>query len=471
MPRITTHGARVPARLARRLYWLEQRLRGRGIILDHLMALRRSQELPARLVREQQLEKLRALLVHAQRTVPYYRRVMAEAGFDAARMSELGELRKLPLLTRHLLRTEKEALRSEHADRRTLITNYSSGSTGVRAEFEQDGDFRRWMRAFQFRTYEWCNGWQIGDPFVLLWGAEIYFQNKHLIERIEHRLMNRFELNTFRITQELLSRFLATLREVRPALVSTYTNVMHLIAREAERRGIRDLGIGAIQTTSEPLTPEIRAKMREICGCEIFDKYGSREMGIICQESPRHEGMCIMAENVHVEFLREDDSPCNPGEPGRLVITQLNNRAMPLIRYEMSDLAAPLEGTCSSGIGLPRMTSVAGRQQDLIYTPRGDHIDAYFFSYLIMRFDQIHWFQVVQREVASIVLRVYAPGGLTREVAAELVERIHHHTGFELGVEFDILREMPTSATGKFRLCISELGHVPGTEALDLTTS
>ncbi len=448
---------KVPPRVGRALYWAEQGLRGRGPVRSRLLWLRKTAWMSPAEIRRIQMEKLHCLLAHAYRTVPYYRRVMDERGLRPGDFATPDDLSKLPLLTRAVLAREKDALLSSEADRATLQTNYSSGSTGVRAEFKQDLDFRMWMRAHQLRTYEWCSGWRLGDPFVLLWGSEIYWSLKSITDRLENALTNRRELNTFRLSRELVSAFVDKLLAFRPALVSTYSNAMHLIAREAERRRVRFPGLRAVQGTSEPLPPAFRERIADVLGCAVYDKYGMRETNIVAHESPRHEGMCIQAENVHVEFLN-GGRPCAPGEKGTIVVTSLNSYSMPLIRYETSDVGAPLDGHCSSGIGLPRMSHVAGRMQDLIVTPAGDHVDAYFFSYLLMRFPEVHWFQVVQREMERLTLRVFAPSGLDARVTSEIVERIHHHAGYPFKIDFETLREMPPSSTGKFRLCVSEIG-------------
>jgi phenylacetate-CoA ligase len=327
----------------------------------------------------------------------------------------------------------------------------------MRAEFKQDAEFRSWMRAHQLRTYGWCSAWQIGEPFVLLWGSEIYWALKRSVDQLDNLCSNRREFNTFRLSPELIGRFLHQIAAFRPALISTYANAMHLIAKEAERTGVSAPGLRAIQGTSEPLPPAMRERLTRVFDCEVFDKYGLRETNIVAHESPSHDGMCIQAENVVVEFLRDDDTPCEEGERGRVVLTTLNNFSMPLIRYETSDLAAALSGHCASGVNLPRMTSVAGRLQDLIVTPTGSSIDAYFFSYLFMRMDAVHWFQVVQRREDALLIRLVAPSGVAPEERAEIVERIHHHTGFPFRIEFDLLSRMPDSPTGKFRLCVSEL--------------
>ena len=451
---------KTPEHLGRFLYWKEQRLRGRADIRSRLEWLMETQWLTPKEVKEVQLTKLRQVVEHAYKTVPYYKEVMEERGLKPQDINDSHDLRKLPLLTRNLLSVNKDRLLSSEADHETLQTNYSSGSTGVRAEFTQDLNFRMWMRAHQLRTYQWCGNWRLGEPFVLLWGSEIYWSYKQLVDRVENFLTNRREFNTFRLSNDLVSRFLTKLVRFKPALVSTYTNAMHLISREAEKQGVRIEGLRAIQTTSEPLPPAMRDRISSIFDCEVFDKYGSRESNIVSHESPSHEGMCIQAENVYIEFIGEDGQPTKGDEKGKIVLTTLNNMSMPLIRYETSDIASAMSGYCSSGIGLPRMSGVAGRLQDLIVSPNGDYIDAYFFSYLFMRFNEIHWFQIVQSESDRLLVRLFAPTGLSLTTRKELLDRIHHHTGYPYKVEWELLTAMPESSTGKYRLCVSELDDV-----------
>ncbi|WP_281886256.1 phenylacetate--CoA ligase family protein [Paenibacillus sp. YYML68] len=444
--------------IARNMYWKLQDLRGKSDIAKRLQILRKTQHMRPEEIKTLQFDKLLTILKHAYNTVPYYKQIFQERGISPHDFNCFEDMQQIPLLTRDLLRSKQNELISTEADFATIQNNYSSGSTGVRAEFKQDLNFRLWMRAHQIRTYEWCNDWQLGNPFVLLWGSEIYWSYKRVLDMIDNFLTNRREFNTFNLSNDLINKFLDKLITFNPYLVSTYTNAMHLIAKRAEERNVTIKGLKAIQATSEPVPTAVRDRMKKVFGCEIYDKYGMRESNIISHESPLHDGMCIQSENVYVEFLKPDGSPCKYGEKGKVVVTTLNNLSMPLIRYETSDLAAPLAGYCSSGIGLPRMTSVTGRLQDLIISPTGSHIDAYFFSYLIMRYPQIHWFQVVQSELERLNIHLYAPNGIITELRNEIVERIHHHTGFPFNIEFELLSEMPISSTGKFRLCVSELG-------------
>jgi phenylacetate-CoA ligase len=445
--------------LAEAIYWRQLAMRGRGGVRERLGWLLENESKSPQEIAAIQAEKLADLVAHSYATVPYYRKAMSDRGLTPADITRVEDLRKLPVLTRPLLATNRDDLISSTADRETLQTNFSSGSTGIRAEFCQDQDFRLWMRAHQLRTYAWCSDWKLGEPFVLLWGSEIYWNLKQTVERLENRLINRREFNTFRLTPELIGRFLDELIAFRPALVSSYSNAMSLITREAERRGVRIEGLRAVQATSEPMPPVLRERIAQTLSCEVYDKYGMRESNIVSHESPDHDGMLIQSENAVVEIVDDAGEPCPEGVPGRIVVTPLNSWSMPLLRYETSDIASLEPRPAGALLPFPRMSSVAGRLQDLILVPGAGHVDSYFFSYLLMRIPEIHWFQVEQNREDSLVLRLYVPGGLSAETRGQLVERIRHHTGFAFKIEFDVLDRMPVSATGKFRLCVSNLGR------------
>lgn len=452
---------KIPRASGAGLYWFGQRLRGRGAVRSRLELLRHTQTLDAGELADLQQEKLRDLISHACATVPYYRDAFHDLGLAPADVSTIEDLAKLPLLTRDVLLANQAELLSSEADHATLQVNHSSGSTGQRAQFVQDLDFRSWMRAHQLRTYEWCAGWQLGEPFVLLWGSEIYWSLKQGVDRLENLVSNRREFNSFVLSPELIDRFLDRLVDFGPSLISTYSNAMHLIARRAEERDVRVPALRAIQGTSEPLPPALRTRIEEALGCTTYDKYGMRETNIVSHEGPARDGMLIQAENVVVEILGEDGSPCADGEVGNVVVTTLNNRSMPLIRYRTSDRAAFVAGRSSDGLPFPRMTSVAGREQDLIVSPRGDRIDAYLFSYLFMRLDDVHWFQVHQNRVDALRLRLYCPGGLSDRSRKVILERIPTHTGFDFRLDLEVLDRMPESPTGKYRLCVSEVAAGP----------
>jgi phenylacetate-CoA ligase len=418
--------------------------------------LRETQHWDPEALQELQFRKLIALVRYSYERVPYYRAAMRRRNLQPEHIRDFDDYRRLPLLTRRDLRDHQAELLARPIPA-TLTTRQSSGSTGERVQFQQDRDFDLWCDAHQLRTYEWCGAWRLGEPFVLVWGAPAYFEARTRRQRATAWATNRVELNGYRLDRPAVDALLERAIAFQPMVISGYTTALYLLARAARERQATFPRLRAVQPNAEPLNAVMRAEMEEAFDCEVFDKYGSRETNIVAHESPGHDGMCIQAEHTYVEFLDDRGDPCQPGETGRLVLTTLNNRAMPLLRYETSDLAAPLAGTCRSGVTLPRMTPVLGRRQDVLRTPDGGLVHPQLFSNVLRQFPAIEWFQVVQQQAEALTLRVVAPGGLPDADQARITRLVRTLSGFDSAVTFDLLSDMPPSRTGKFRLCVSEL--------------
>lgn len=441
--------------MARTLYWASQAIQRKGEIRRRLELLNNTQYWEPDRLRAFQWRKLQLLVRHAYDTVPYYRELMDRHTLRPEHLREEDDYRRLPQLSRTTLRFRADDLMSRTAPA-DVQRRQSSGSTGERVEFCQDRDFDLWSRAHQLRTYSWCGSWQLGEPFALVWGSPTYFETRSRTSRVDNRLSNRIELDAFRLDHAALDRLLNQLAIFQPRLISGYTTAIYLLARLARQRGVTFPELRAIQPNAEPLSDPIRTEIEHGFGCEVFDKYGSRETNIIAHESPAHDCLRIQAEHTYVEILDNQGHPCPPGKLGRLVVTTLNNHAMPLLRYQTTDLAVPLAATTHDGLGLPAMSSVIGRTQDILCTPDGGLIHPQMFSNVLRQFAAIDWFQVVQHEEDALALRVVTRTSLENETE-QISSLICDLAGFNFRITFELLRDMPASSTGKFRLCVCDL--------------
>ena len=343
----------------------------------------------------------------------------------------------------------------------------SSGSTGEKSEFYHDKAFSAWGRALHLRSYHWCGDWQLGDPIVTIMGSMQYWRGRPAGGIITRRVSNRRELFSYRLGDHELENLVKFIVQFKPKLISGYTTSVYLTARYAQQKGIRFPSVKAVAVLAEPLPPEMRATMQDAFDCQVYDHYGSRETDIIAHESPNHEQLCIQAENIFVEFRNNNHDMCDYGEPGQVILTTLHNDSMPLIRLETSDIAAPVGGVCSSGVGLPRMTAVHGRTQDLITTPTGRYIHPQIFSIMLRQIESIRWFQVIQDVEDTLHIRVYAPAGINDDEKHKISHLVEINTGFKFQIEYEDLPAMPESTSGKFRLCINNLSAaLPEQEAI-----
>src|SRR5258707_1233614 len=114
-----------------------------------------------------------------------------------------------------------------------------------------------------------------------------------------------------------------------------------------------------------------RRAIERAFGCPVTNRYGCEEVSLIACECERHGGLHVNADGIYLEVVRTDGTPAEPGEAGSLLVTDLVNRAMPLLCYQVGDVGALSERRCACGRGLPLLDRLEGREADYVVTPRG----------------------------------------------------------------------------------------------------
>ncbi|MFW6056164.1 MAG: phenylacetate--CoA ligase family protein, partial [Chloroflexota bacterium] len=160
----------------------------------------------------------------------------------------------------------------------------------------------------------------------------------------------------------------------RPRALRGYASAICIIADFMRESGIAAPEVGAIVVGGEQLFDEQRSLLREVFGMEPFSKYSSFENYDIEMECEAHTGMHVAAEDLIVEAVDEEGHPVAPGSEGRLIVTNLHECGMPLIRYDTDDQGSFVTGTCACGRSLPRLAAVIGKTGNTIYTPSGRRI-------------------------------------------------------------------------------------------------
>jgi len=152
--------------------------------------------------------------------------------------------------------------------------------------------------------------------------------------------------------------------------------------------------------------------------------------------------------------------PCPPGKPGRVVVTDLHNRAMPMIRYEVGDMAVWSDKPCSCGRTLPMLAQVEGRIADYVITSTGDYISGISLTEnFAVKIPGVAQIQIVQEEVSRFtfnIVRGYDFSEKSLSVLSELVEQ-----NFGTGTQYSIIymEKIPHEPSGKYRFCISRVTH------------
>jgi phenylacetate-CoA ligase len=207
-----------------------------------------------------------------------------------------------------------------------------------------------------------------------------------------------------------------------------------------------------------------RRRIEATFGCPVTNRYGCEEASLIACECERHRGLHVNADSVLVEVIR-DGRPAPPGTPGSLVVTDLSNFAMPLVRYLIGDVGVLADRSCPCGRAFPLLESIEGREADYVVTADGRLISGISltenFAVLVPGVAQL---QIIQEALRTFLFRIvrgadWGPAS-DRKLAALVAERFGKN--IRHAVEFVDL--IPQEPSGKYRFCISHVPHPTAAE-------
>ncbi|HVW30348.1 MAG TPA: hypothetical protein VHC69_33550 [Polyangiaceae bacterium] len=425
--------------------------------LTYLAALEQSQWLSAEERAEQDVESLRDLLVHAGRNVPYYKEAFRAARFDPRGVTSRRDLTELPLLTREIIRERYEDL-VDPAHRGKNLKKGTSGSTGTPLKFEYSVDSECWRQAIKMRGYGWA-GYRPGLKTFYYWAA-VSGAPPSLKIRVDRRLRREAFFDSMRQDEASRRAALDAFRSMRPDIVVCYTQSCAQFARWILDRGLRDWGDVPVICGAEGVLPADRAVLARAFGPDIFETYGSRETMLIGAECEAHAGMHLSEENLLVEIVK-GRKPAAPGEAGDVVITDLHNYGMPMIRYVNGDVAIFAgEERCSCGRGLRRLERVDGRRADTMRDRDGNVVPGIVFHVLFSdaRQEIVSQFQAIQSEDGAVRLKVVRGRDFTEDAFEAVKRRFGDYLrGLPFSVEFhDSIA--PHYRSGKLKTIVVERG-------------
>lgn len=188
-----------------------------------------------------------------------------------------------------------------------------------------------------------------------------------LKKKLRNFLLDHFiYLDTININETSVKYFIEQWHKERPQVLFGHSHSIFILATFLERLGVETLRPhGIISTSMQLLDPE-RLVIERVFGCRVINRYGCEEVSLIACECEKHEGLHLNIDHVVVEFLRDDGTVAKPGEEANIVVTELINHGMPLIRYRVGDMGVSSDRKCSCGRGLPVMERVTGRRADFL---------------------------------------------------------------------------------------------------------
>jgi putative adenylate-forming enzyme len=367
-----------------------------------------------------QRARLRELLQHAVAKSPYYREMIGVTNAHEARLSELPILTKATLMQhfdeivvdrRLRLHDLEEHLAGEYAAD-SLFGEYrvvgSGGTTG-----------RRGVVVYDQRAWETA----VAEMLRILAVQGISAQTRavgigaptplHLTNRLFAELRGGRSDEVPRLTLTTpIAEVIAALNAYQPEAIITYPSFIRRLADES-RAGRLRIAPRKLCSVAESLTPDVRKLARETWGAPVLDGYGSTEAGVMAVECSHASGLHVFEDQLVLEVVDEHNRPVPAGVAGhKVLVTNLFNRTLPLIRYELSDLVVVAEGPCPCGVAHLRLASINGRREDILNLTARDggrvSVHAFLLGETLLHIPAIRQYQLSSRSdglLVRVVLR------------------------------------------------------------------
>lgn len=335
--------------------------------------------------------RLRRLVQHAYRKVPFYRDHFDAAGVHPDDIRTVEDLQALPVVRkRDLIDADPLRTRDPSVPAEALVERRTSGSSGVPFRFYVDRSYDRFCKAQFLRPYI-SNGRSIFDTAYTISSREPppkkWFQRVGMLDNIV--VPSHFD------GARLLGEYL----RVRPKIVTGYPSTLTVLADAINGTAGPTHQPKTVFTDSELLTPDVHDKLAQAFRAPVIDVYGTIETDNIawqCGDRSRYHYAydCVILETL------VDGQRAKPDQQGVLVCTVLNSLTMPFIRYEIGDLVTLSSETCDCGRTLPLISGIEGRQVDQVVLPDGGRVSPMAFLQLSKTLsDLAREYQIIQDSV------------------------------------------------------------------------
>ena len=400
--------------------------------------------------------RLHQLLTFAKEHVPYYRKVFNRVDFNPESANLLDDLKRVPNLTKDIVREYLGELMADTKDRSRIFENATGGSTGIPLKFYQDQEYQTIAAAMDTYVKGW---WKIRpyDRIASVWGADREFHELSFKERLYQWRYRSRSINAFRMNDENLLEFCKMLQRWRPTYLTGYSSALEALARCARSHDIRDLNFKAIRSAAEMLWPHQRNLIEETFNSPVYNFYGSCEVNNLAAECPEERRLHLISTWRYLEIMDEEGNRVPDGETGYIVVTDLSNYAMPFIRYRNEDIGKMAKEPCKCGRPSPVLEELLGRSTDLIRTPKGEIIHGEYFTHLFYGRNDIRQFQVHQTSLDRVIVRYIPAHGPLKEYMEEVAKKIRERLGEGVHVEIEVCENIPIPPSGKHRFTISDI--------------
>ncbi|KQC07031.1 MAG: hypothetical protein APR62_07125 [Smithella sp. SDB] len=390
---------------------------------------------------------LQKILDHAVKTTSFY-----------GKYKNYSSINDFPVIKKSLVKEKYDQFISKDYKDRKLYKIQTSGSTGERFTMLLDKHKRKRVIAELIYFLEQC-GFKLGYRHVYSrgWMSE---NRKTRLEQITH---NTIMFDCSSLSDESLHQLYRLLRKDRRIKCLTgYATSLAAIAHYFDKQGYTPdmFHVEVVISGAERLEPSAKALLKKVFGCVVVSRYANNENGFLAQQTNDGDTFILNTAHYFFETLKlESDEPAPLGEPARLVLTDLYNYAMPLIRYDTEDIV--IMGTLEDDNQKKYvLTELSGRKADMIYGTQGRKISPHFVALTFRRYDKLPQYQLIQYSLKHFILKLEGVRGIYED--EDFQDRIRELVGRDAVVEIEHVEKIHRLSSGKLRKIVCDFNDDAG---------
>lgn len=425
---------------------------------DYVRLLDKSQLWSAKKHDAYQFRKLKEILCYAKENVPYYRDMMAKAGFEPSAIQSFKDISALPFSDKDTYINNSTRMISQAYDLSRLEEKTTGGTTGR-----------------QIRFYVLKNWYEKREvPFVnAIWARAGYIPGKSRMARLRNDVLpegclwqfnystRNLVFDTYHLTDDNIGKILSKLADWRAEFLHTYPSSALILADYIKRKKINYFSsLKAIFVTSENIYPGQREIIEKYLHAECFTFYGHSECAALagwCEYSDKYH---IQSEYGYLELIDEKgDVITEPGIRGEIVCTGFDCYAVPFIRYRTGDYASyAKEQTCRCGRHYKLLEGIEGRwTQEMFYGKKKNKISMTALNMHSDIFKNVRNYQFVQNEPGKCVLRIVCNNAYSIKDESMIRDELMKKFDYTIDLTFEYVDEILKTERGKQRFIVQNV--------------
>ena len=432
---------------------------------SHFLELQKIQWLTQQELDDLRWQRLKQLFTVTHETIPFYRNLWKSCNVDPRKFDDLSNLLDLPVVDKQILTRAQQEDGFGLSAHKGYDVAHTSGTTGIR--FQIPFTFATFQKKYASHLRQmYACGWRLGvSSATLHYSGHSQFRGKYTGRADDREPFMNMRESALSVAHrrrvlvpyhgretgddEQVRAWYTTLAACSPYMFETLDFNLPILKDFIERYNLPRLHIPKTFVLGT-YSPSLRCELQRFFSTELFNRYSPHEIEGVAFSCNVHRGMHMAIDCYHTEFLDRRNRPVGPGEIGEIVVTDMENYLMPLIRYRVGDVGHYYEEPCTCGRPMPLMGDLDGRTRDCFQTAAGLMVAPSQVAAILQDEPEVVVFQAAQDQSLAVSIQiVFRNTTGIEETGARIRRRLEKLLGAGIPLSLNPARSIRLEQNGK----------------------